>query len=118
MNYIDHSLTLISTITRDVSISAFAYMVGIPIGITNSAIGLKTCVVTARIKKYKSIKKKKKRKHGKVVLLRKFKLNSIKVLIYKALIDSNTNHNQFVLVNIVMKNFYDRKEEIKHSNNK
>ena len=118
MNYIHHSLTLISTITGYVSISAFASMVGILIGITNSVIGLKTCVVTARIKIYKSINKKNKKKHDKVVLLPKFKLNSIKVLISEALIDSNTNHDQFVLVNIVMKKFYDMKEEIKHSNNK
>ena len=38
LNYIDHSLIVISTITRCVSISAFAYLVGIRIGITSSAI--------------------------------------------------------------------------------
>ena len=37
LNYIDHLLIAISTITRYVSISAFACLVGIPIGITNSA---------------------------------------------------------------------------------
>ena len=43
LNYIDQSLTIISTITKCVSISAFASLVGIPIGITSSAIGLKIC---------------------------------------------------------------------------
>ena len=47
LNYIDHSLIAISTITECVSVSAFASLVGIPIGITSSAIGLKTCVITA-----------------------------------------------------------------------
>ena len=41
LNYIDHSLIVISTITGYVSLSAFASLVGIPIGITSSAIGLK-----------------------------------------------------------------------------
>ena len=36
LNYIDHLLIAISTITGYVSISAFASLVGIPIGITNS----------------------------------------------------------------------------------
>ena len=47
LNYIDHSLIAISTITECVSVSAFASLVGIPIGITSSAIGLKICVITA-----------------------------------------------------------------------
>ena len=61
LKYIDHSFLVISTITGCVSISAFASLVGIPIGITSSAIGLKICIITAGIKKYKpKIKKNKK----------------------------------------------------------
>ena len=45
LNYIDHSFIVISTITGCVSISAFASLVGIPIRITSSAIGLKICVI-------------------------------------------------------------------------
>ena len=59
LNYIDDLLIAIFTITECVSISDFASLVGIPIGITSSAIGLKICVITAEIKKYKSIIKKK-----------------------------------------------------------
>ena len=51
LNYIDHSLIAISLITGGVSISVFASLVVIPIGITNSAIGLKICVITTGIKK-------------------------------------------------------------------
>ena len=50
LNYIDHSLIAISTITGCVSISAFASLVGIPIVITSSTIGLKICIITAGIK--------------------------------------------------------------------
>ena len=50
LNYIELFLTLDSTITRCISISAFASLVGIPIGITSSAIELKICTITAAIK--------------------------------------------------------------------
>ena len=118
LSYIDHTLMIISTITGCVSISAFASLVGISIGITSSAIGLKICVITAGIKKYKSINNKKKEKHGKAILLAKSKLNSIEVLISKAIIDSNISHDEFILINNVLKEFLDMKEEIKNSNNK
>ena len=67
---------------------------------------------------YKSIIKKKRKKHNKIALLAKFKLNNIEVLISKALINSNINHNEFVLINDVLKEFYDMKEEIRYSNDK
>ena len=50
-NYIEHLIILISTVSGYVSISAFASLVGIPIGNAISAIGLNICVITARIKK-------------------------------------------------------------------
>ena len=71
------------------SISAFALLFGIPIGITSSAVGLKICAITAEIKKYKSIIKKKKKKHDKIALLAKTKLNTIEVVISRTLINSH-----------------------------
>ena len=47
--------------TGSIAISAFAFLVGIPIGITNFTIGLKRCVVTSEIKQYESINKEKKK---------------------------------------------------------
>ena len=117
LNYIDHLLIVISTITGCVSISAFSSLVGVPIAITSSPIGLKICVKTAGIKKYKSIIKKKK-KDDKIVLLTKSKLNSIEVLISKTLIDSNISHDELVLINNVLKECYDTKEETQNSSNK
>ena len=48
LNYMEHSFNAISTITGCVSISAFASLFGIPIGITSSAIRLRA----TGIKKY------------------------------------------------------------------
>ena len=53
-----------------------------------------------------------------MLLLEKSKLNSIEALISETLIDSNISHNEFVLINNVLKKFYDIKEEIKNSNDK
>ena len=116
LNYIKHFLILASTITGCISISTFVSLIGIPIGITNSAIGLKICAITAGVKKYKSIieKKEKKKKHDKIVFLAKSKLNKIEVLSSKALINSVTSHDEFVLINSVQKKCNDIKEEIKN----
>ena len=68
-----------------------ASLVGIPVGIVSSAVGTKVCATTPGIKKYKSITKKKKRKHDKIVLLAKTKLDTGEVVICKALIDLYIN---------------------------
>ena len=47
-------------------------------------------------------------------MLAKAKLNSIEVLISKVLIYSNTSHDEFVLINNVVKEYDDTKEEIKN----
>ena len=92
LSYIERFLILSSTITRCVSISAFASLVGIPMGIL----------------------RKKKKKHSKIVLLAKSKLNSIDILISKPLIDSVISHDEFVLINNVLKEYSKMKEEIKY----
>ena len=68
LNYIEHFLILASAVTGCISLSAFSSLLGILIGITSSAIELKMCAIAAGIKKYKSIIKKKKKKHEKKVL--------------------------------------------------
>ena len=60
LNYIKHFLILASAITGCISIFAFTFLLGIPSGITSSAKGLKICVITSGIKKYKSMNKKQK----------------------------------------------------------
>ena len=48
--------------------------------------------------------------------LQNLKSNSIEVLISKTLIDSNINHDSFVLINNVLNEYDDTKEEIKNLN--
>ena len=89
-------------------------MLGIPIGIPSSAIGLKICAIFAGIKKYKSIIKKKKKKRDKIVSLAKSKLNSTEVLTSKALNDSVIIDDVLALTNNVLKVHNEMKEEMKN----
>ena len=52
LNYVEHLLILASTITGCVSISAFASLACVPVGIMNSAVGINICAI---IKELKSI---------------------------------------------------------------
>ena len=61
-----------STISGCVSISAFASLVYVSVGITNSAVGIKSRAITEGINQ--SIIKKKKIKHDQIDLLGKDKL--------------------------------------------
>ena len=78
-NYIEHLLILVSIVTGCVFISAFVSLIGLPVDIASSAIGLKVCVITPGIKKCELITLKKEEWNSK--LNNKSKLNNIEVLI-------------------------------------
>ena len=98
LSYIEHLFILVLAVTGCASISAFASLLGIPIAITSSTAGLKICAITAGIK---SKIKKKEKKHNKIVLLGKTKLNTVEVLISRALINSFISHDEFISINSV-----------------
>ena len=54
-------------------------------------------------------------KHDKKVLLAKTKLNRIEFFISKALIDPDISHDKLVLINNVLKEYDDMKEELNSS---
>ena len=87
LNYIEHCIILASAVIECISNFAFAFLLCILIEITRSAVGLKTCAITAAIKMHKEIIEKGMNKHGKMVLLTKTKLNTIEILISQALVD-------------------------------
>ena len=107
-------LILTSAVASCVSTSSFASLVPITVGITSSVVEAKSCAISPGTKKNNSIIKKKKKKHDKMVLIGKDKLNTIKVLISKVVIDSYISHDEFGLVNNVLREFYEMKEKIKH----
>ena len=46
LNHVEYIFPLVATVTGCVSISAFASLVGIPIGTASSAVGIKNCAIT------------------------------------------------------------------------
>ena len=88
-----------------------------PVGIASSAVVIKICAITGGSKTCKSIIKKKEKKHNKIVLLWKSKLNIIEVLIVKALINSYISHDGFVSVSNVLREYNEIKEEKKNPEN-
>ena len=69
--------------------------------------------ITAGMKKYKLVIKKKEKKLNKIVFLAKTKLNSIEFLISKDLTDSSISHDEFPLLNNVVNEYDSMKKEIK-----
>ena len=76
-------------------------------------MGLKICAITAGIKKYKSIIKKKNKKQDEIVLLEKAKSNAIEIVISKSLIDVFISHDEFVSVDNVLREYNEMKKEEK-----
>ena len=55
--------------------------------------------------------KNKKKNHDKIVLLGKDKINTFEVIIFKSLINSYVSHNEFVLVNNVLREFNEMEKD-------
>ena len=91
-------LNIASAITGYVSISGFVSLICVLVGIRSSTVKMKIYAFTAGIKKFKSITKRKKKKHHEIVLLGKYRLNAIEVLTSKTLIDSYISYDEFISV--------------------
>ena len=53
-------------------------------------------------------------KGDKIFVLGKDKLNTVEIIIYKALINSCISHDEFFSVNNVLREYYEMKKEIKN----
>ena len=69
----------------------------------SSTTGLNICAIITRVKKYKSLIKKKKTKHDEVALLAKSNLDCIKDLISSSLTDSYIERDYFHLIYVLRK---------------
>ena len=114
LDYLEHLLILVSRITSCVSMPAFASLVCVPVDIMSSEVGLKTCAITAGIKKYHLNFKRKNRKNDEIVLLGKTKLHTIHILTSKPLIDSNISHDKFDSLNDLLKKYNEMNKVIKN----
>ena len=76
-NYIDKVLTVSSAASGGVSIISLTSVVGAPVGIASATFTLICCLTTGITKKLLSIARNKKKKHYKILILAKKKLNSM-----------------------------------------
>ena len=60
LNYFKHFLIFISAVTGFISVFPFALLVGVPVGIANSVVGLKIYAITAGNKNSVNHQEKKK----------------------------------------------------------
>ena len=97
-DYIDKILIVLSATSSGVCIISSASVVGAPVGIASASFTLIFSLTTGIIKKLLSITRNKKKKHDKILMLAKSKLNSIKTLVSQALIDMEISHEEFNVV--------------------
>ena len=93
-DYADKILILLSTTGSGVWIISSASVVGAPVGIASASFTLIFSLTTGIIKKLLSITRNKK-KHDKILMLAKSKLDSIETLVSQALIDMEISHEEF-----------------------
>ena len=94
-DYIDKILIVLRATSSGVSIISFASIVGAPVGIASASLTLIFSLTTGIVKKLLNITRNKKKKHDKILMLAKSKLNSIETLISQALIDVDLSHEEF-----------------------
>ena len=75
-DYIAKMLIVLSATTGGVSIISFTSVVGVPVGIASASFTLIFSLTTGMVKKLLSITRNKKKKHDKILMLAKSKLNS------------------------------------------
>ena len=108
--YIDKVLIVLSAASSGVCITSCASVVGAPVGIARASFTLIFSLITGIIKKLLSITRNKKKKHDKILMLAKSKLDSIETLVSQALIDTDINHEKFNAI-IREKQKYERMKE-------
>ena len=95
------------------SIAPYASVVGIPAGLTGASLTLVFTIGTGISKSLLKLTKKRKKKHNKIIVLAKNKLNTIDTLLSSALNDSEISHEEFTNI-INEENIYENiKENIK-----
>ena len=74
------------------SIISFTTVIGAPVGIASAIFTLFFSLTTRIIKTLLSITKNENKKHDKILILAKSKLNGIETLVSQALIDMEVSH--------------------------
>ena len=118
-HYIDKTLIVLSAASGGISIISFTSVIRIPAGIASASFTLIFSLTTGIIKKLSKITRNKKKKHNKIVMLAKSKLNSIKTLMSQDIIMSlmshlDISHEEFKTIANEKEKYEQMKEDIKN----
>ena len=94
-DYLDKIFITLSASFGTLSIVSYASVVGIPAGITGTSFTLVFTIGTGISKSLLKLTKKRKKKHNKIIVLAKNKLNTIDTFLSSALNDSEIIHEEF-----------------------
>ena len=100
-DYFDKSLIVLSVATGSISIASFATVIGAPAGIIGASCGFTFSITSGFVKKFLKTIRNKKKKHNKIAMLARSKLNSIESKISEVLINNEVNHEDFIIINEV-----------------
>ena len=117
LDHIDKVLIVLSATSGGVSIISFASILGAPVGIARASFTLIFCITIGIVKKSLNMTRSKKKKHDKILMLAKCKLNSIETLISQALNDMDISHKEFITI-FNENNKYERMKDILKSENR
>ena len=115
-DYFDKSLIVLSVATGSISIASFATVIGAPAGIIGASCGFTFSITSGFVKKFLKTIRNKKKKHNKIVMLARSKLNSIASKISKALMDNEISHEDFETIINEEKKYRELKERIRMMN--
>ena len=93
--YFDKSLIVLSVAAGSIFIASFATVIGAPVGVMSACCSLVFSITTIFVKKFLKTIRNRKKKHNKIVMLARSKLNSIENKISKALMDNEISHEDF-----------------------
>ena len=96
--YFDKLLIILSVATGSISIASFATVIEAPVGIMSASCSLAFSITTGFLKTFLKITRNKRKKHNKIVILARSKLNSTESKISQASINNETSHEYFILL--------------------
>ena len=97
-DYFDKSLIVLSVTTGSISVASFATIIGAPVGIVSASFSLAFSISTGIVKKLLKTTRNKKKKHNKIVIVARSKLNNIEIKISEALINNEISHEGFMTI--------------------